>query len=108
MRAWILDMISGARAMGNRPRAKRPRGAFRLTGEQIDGSFNLGDETYLLEAKWQNAPVVADELDAFQGKVERKAQWSRGLFISYSGFSKDGLEAFCYRPPYNALYVWMG
>jgi hypothetical protein len=71
-----------------------PRGAFRLTGEQIDGSFNLGDETYLLEAKWQNAPVAANELDAFQGKVERKAQWSRGLFISYSGFSKDGLEAF--------------
>jgi hypothetical protein len=39
-------------------------------------------------------PVVANDLDAFQGKVERKAQWSRGLFISYSGFSKDGLEAF--------------
>jgi len=71
-----------------------PRGAFRLTGEQIDGSFNLGNETYLLEVKWQNAPVAANELDAFPKKVERKAQWSRGLFISYSGFSKDGLEAF--------------
>jgi hypothetical protein len=26
--------------------------------------------------------------------VEGKAQWSRGLFVSYSGFSEDGLEAF--------------
>jgi hypothetical protein len=34
-----------------------PRGAFRLIGEQIDGSFQLGDTTYLLEAKWQNAPL---------------------------------------------------
>jgi hypothetical protein len=74
--------------------ALAPRGAFRLVGEQIDGSFNFGNETYLLEAKWQNVPVAANDLDAFQGKVERKAQWSRGLFISYSGFSKDGLQAF--------------
>jgi restriction endonuclease Mrr len=28
------------------------------------------------------------------GKVEGKAQWSRGVFISYSGFTTDGLEAF--------------
>ena len=30
-----------------------PRGSFRLIGEQIDGSFHLEGETYLLEAKWQ-------------------------------------------------------
>ncbi len=30
----------------------------------------------------------------FHGKVEEKAAWSRGLFISYSGFSADGLFAF--------------
>jgi hypothetical protein len=30
-----------------------PRGAFRLVGEQIDGSFLLHAETYLLEAKWR-------------------------------------------------------
>jgi hypothetical protein len=28
-----------------------PRNPFRLTGEQIDGSFELGQDTYLLEAK---------------------------------------------------------
>jgi hypothetical protein len=30
----------------------------------------------------------------FQGKIGEKADWSRGLFVSYSGFSRDGLRAF--------------
>jgi hypothetical protein len=67
--------------------------AFRLAGEQIDGSFLLGSETYLLEAKWHNEPTGVEELHAFHGKVEQKAAWSRGLFISYSGFSERGLIA---------------
>lgn len=71
-----------------------PRGAFRLVGEQIDGSFNFKNEVYLLEAKWQDAPVGVADLLTFNGKVEGKAQWSRGLFVSYSGFSEDGLHAF--------------
>lgn len=70
------------------------RASFRLTGEQIDGSFELARETYLLEAKWQSLPVGAAELRAFNAKVTDKATWSRGLFISDSGFSEDGLLAF--------------
>jgi hypothetical protein len=70
------------------------RGAFRLVGEQIDGSFLLGQETYLLEAKWLNAQVGVAELHIFHGKLEQKAMWARGLFVSYSGFTPDGLEAF--------------
>ena len=70
------------------------RDAFRLRGEQIDGSFLLGNEIYLLEAKWQNAPSGIDHLHTFHGKVEQKAAWARGLIISYSGFSPDGLHAF--------------
>ena len=70
------------------------REPFRNRGEQIDGSFLLRGETYLLEAKWQNPQVDAKELHAFHGKVEQKAAWARGLFISNSGFSDDGLIAF--------------
>jgi len=70
------------------------RDAFRIRGEQIDGSFQLQGDTYLLEAKWQNPLVDAAALRAFHGKVEEKAAWGRGLFISYSGFSEDGLFAF--------------
>jgi hypothetical protein len=70
------------------------RDPFRLRGEQIDGSFLLSNEVYLLEAKWQNAPSGNEHLHAFHGKIEQKAAWTRGLFISNSGFSEDGLHAF--------------
>jgi hypothetical protein len=70
------------------------REAFKLRGEQIDGSFQLANETYLLEAKWQALPCGVGDLHAFQGKIEEKAAWTRGLFISNSGFSDDGLAAF--------------
>lgn len=71
-----------------------PRSSFRLAGEQIDGSFQLDGETYLVEAKWQNTLTGQSDLLVLQGKVEGKAQWSRGLFISFSGFTEDGLAAF--------------
>ncbi|MBN8956877.1 MAG: restriction endonuclease [Rhizobiales bacterium] len=70
------------------------RASFRLVGEQIDGSFVLNSETYLLEAKWHNEPTGIGDLHAFHGKLEEKASWTRGLFVSYSGFSPDGLKAF--------------
>jgi len=70
------------------------RASFRLTGEQIDGSFVMHNETYLLEAKWQNSPTGVAELHTFEGKLGEKASWSRGLFISSSGFSSEGLQAF--------------
>ncbi len=71
-----------------------PREGFRLTGEQIDGSFELDNETYLVEARWRNERAAISDLLTFSGKVGRKAQWSRGVFVSYSGFSEDGLHAF--------------
>jgi Restriction endonuclease len=71
-----------------------PRMAFRIVGEQIDGSFSFDGETYLLEATWRNDKVGEEELNSFSGKVIGKAQWSRGLHISYAGYTGDGLEAF--------------
>jgi len=80
-----------------------PRGAFRLQGEQIDGSFNAHQVTYLLEAKWTATTTGQADLLAFAGKVEGKAQWTRGLFVSYSGFSEDGLQAFARGKPTRIL-----
>lgn len=71
-----------------------PRGSFRLLGEQIDGSFILQGQTYLLEAKWHNTPTENAPLHAFHGKVEQKAAWARGLFVSYAGFTDGGLASF--------------
>ncbi|MBP9113263.1 MAG: restriction endonuclease [Polyangiaceae bacterium] len=70
------------------------RDPFRIVGEQIDGSFQLDGATYLLEAKWQNSKSNAAELRAFNGKIEEKVVWARGLFVSYCGFSEEGLAAF--------------
>jgi restriction endonuclease Mrr len=71
-----------------------PRAPFKLTGEQIDGSLKLHGETYLVEAKWQAGLTGQADLLTFAGKVSGKATWARGLFISNSGFSEDGLKAF--------------
>ena len=68
--------------------------AFRIVGEQIDGSFLLGHEVYLLEARWRDAASNVADLHTFHGKLEQKAAWTRGLFVSYAGFTSDGLEAF--------------
>ena len=54
----------------------------------------LNGDTYLVEAKWQNELTPVADLYVFHGKIGEKAAWTRGLFVSYSGFSPDGLSAF--------------
>ncbi|MCL2071088.1 MAG: restriction endonuclease [Oscillospiraceae bacterium] len=72
----------------------KPRSSFRLVGEQIDGSFELDGEYYLIEAKWQKTPLGISDLLTFHGKIAGKSSWTRGIVVSYNGFSKEGLEAF--------------
>lgn len=71
-----------------------PRSSFRNTGEQIDGSFSHRGEVYLLEAKWTGPKISIGDLHTFEGKVGSKAEWARGLFVSYSGFTDDAFTAF--------------
>jgi predicted protein tyrosine phosphatase len=83
---WLRDLFNFYGLQAREP--------FRIRGEQIDGSFLLQGETYLVEAKWQSAQTGAADLHAFHGKLEQKAVWARGLFVSNSGFTDDGLAAF--------------
>ena len=69
------------------------RGSFRLAGEQVDGSLQLGGDTYLVEAKWTNREVDSQILKAFNATVNEKASWSRGLLVSYSGFTESAFGA---------------
>lgn len=73
------------------------RGGFTVVGEQIDGSFQLGGDTYLLEAKWHRAKTDANTRHGFQGKVSERPEWTRGLFVSFSGFTEVSLQAFTAR-----------
>jgi len=83
----------------------KARPPFRLVGEQLDGSIEFEGNIYLIEAKWQNAPVGNADLLVLNSKVCGKAAWSRGIFISYSGFTKEGLEAFSKGRPTNLIAV---
>ena len=65
------------------------KGSFKITGEQIDGSFTFDSQDYLLEAKWQKTPINAADLYAFGGKIDGKFKSTVGLFISLDGFSKE-------------------
>ena len=70
-----------------------PKASFRNTGEQIDGAFSLEGTDYLFEAKWQQVPVAAGDLDSFAAKVRRKLENTLGVFLSINGFSPDGVDA---------------
>lgn len=70
-----------------------PREPFRVKGEQIDGSFDLDHETYLVEAKWEKQPACEAPLLVFRGKIEGKSAYTRGLFISLNGISDEARQA---------------
>jgi hypothetical protein len=72
----------------------QPRGSFKTTGEQIDGSFILKDECYLLEAKWTSKPIDKGQLVIFNEKVSSRSGFTRGLFISFSDFSNEAITSF--------------
>jgi hypothetical protein len=69
------------------------RSSFRLTGEEIDGSFELDHSVYLVEAKWRRDPASHSELLVFHGKVEAKSQFTRGVFIALNDVSGEAREA---------------
>jgi WD40 repeat protein len=70
-----------------------PRKSFRVVGEQIDGSFELDDETYLLEAKWEKDPLSESALLSFRGKIEGKSSFTRGVLVAINGVSSDATKA---------------
>jgi hypothetical protein len=71
-----------------------PQGSFRVVGEEIDGSFLLDSETYLLEARWRAKPTAKADLAVFQSKITGKSTFSRGAFLSMGPFQVEALEEF--------------
>lgn len=71
-----------------------PRKSYKKDGEQIDGSFQLNNNTYLVEAKWKKEPIGQADLLVLHGKIEGKSPWVRGLFVSFSGFTEQGIKAY--------------
>jgi len=70
-----------------------PREPFRVVGEQIDGSFVLDNEVYLLECKWEKEPLPEAPLLVFRGKIEGKSTFTRGVFIALNDISAPARDA---------------
>jgi hypothetical protein len=70
-----------------------PREPFRVVGEQIDGSFELDHEVYLIEAKWEKKACPEADLLVFREKVEGKSKYTRGVFISINGVTLEAKDA---------------
>ena len=70
-----------------------PRRPFKLVGEQIDGSFVLDYENYLLEAKWERDALPAAPLMVFREKVTGKSQHTRGVFLAMNGITEEAKAA---------------
>ena len=70
-----------------------PRQPFRIVGEQIDGSFELEGQIYLLEAKWEKHPLPEADLLIFRGKIEGKSTFTRGVFIALNDVSLPARDA---------------
>ena len=69
-----------------------PKGSFRRNGEQIDGAFRLKGDNFLLEAKWQQAPVDLNDLRNLNAAIKSTLETTLGLFIAVGGFSPNSLE----------------
>jgi hypothetical protein len=71
----------------------KPRRPFKITGEQIDGSFDLDHEIYLLELKWENHPLPQAPLLIFREKIESKSAFTRGVFVAVNGITSEAHDA---------------
>jgi Restriction endonuclease len=71
-----------------------PRAPFKRTGEQIDGSFVLDRDHYLLEAKWQKKPVDLADLRDLDGAVGSSLDNTLGLLVSIEGFNDTGIVGY--------------
>lgn len=71
------------------------KGSFAVPREQIDGSFVLDHDTYLIKAKWQESRTQEKDLLVFRGKIEGKSSITRGVFIALNGYTEKAVQALC-------------
>ncbi|NOY88803.1 MAG: hypothetical protein GXO93_05365 [FCB group bacterium] len=71
----------------------KPREPFRIVGEQIDGSFELDNEIYLVEAKWEKEPLSEQPLMVFREKIQGKSNITRGVFIALNRCTDVAMDA---------------
>lgn len=70
------------------------KGSYRTEIDQVDGALSFDSFTYLLEARWRQQPAVEADLVQLSGKVERRIEATRGIFISMAGFRPEVVDLY--------------
>lgn len=80
-----------------------PRRNARPAGEEIDIAFSMGQQHFLLEARWRERVSVGDVF-AFRGKLEGKLAGTLGIFL-YMGaeLSQGALQALTWGKQVNIV-----
>lgn len=85
----------------------KPRESYRIKGEQIDGSIEFNGNVYLVEAKWTGGPVNRSDLVVFADKVSRKSKFTRGIFVSHSGYVENAVETYAIGKTPEIILIYM-
>lgn len=64
-------------------------GSYKTDVDQVDGAVQFEAFTYLLEARWRSKPAVESDLVQLTGKVRRRIESTRGIFVSMAGFRSE-------------------
>lgn len=64
-------------------------GSYKTEVDQIDGAVQFEAFTYLIEARWRSLPAVESDLSQLTGKVRRRIESTRGIFVSMAGFRPE-------------------
>lgn len=80
-----------------------PRLAYSSNVDQVDGSFRLDTDDYLIEAKWTQKPLGRDQADIFAQKIARRGKLAVGLLVSINGFSEPLRAAYATSSPFITM-----
>jgi hypothetical protein len=58
----------------------------------IDVAFAIGDQRYILEAKWERKRIGIGPISKLQRRVEQRLAGTVGVFLSMKGYTSDALK----------------
>lgn len=96
---WLKELFlaSGLKAEGSFTR--------KAPDEELDGSIQEGLTTFLLEAKWEKAPINAHPVSIFHNKIQRGTIGTYGILISVTGFNENAVRTVGEMKPIRQLLI---
>ncbi|MDO5093593.1 MAG: hypothetical protein Q4D79_09280, partial [Propionibacteriaceae bacterium] len=80
-----------------------PRLAYSSDVDQLDGSFRLDTDDYLIETKWTKNPLGREQADIFAQKIGRRGKLAVGLLASINDFSEPLKTAYSTSSPFITM-----